>query len=100
MFSSIGVLVGVLLLISSHIAAGDLVVQSERLRKFKGCTAPQQKQIVEAWNEATKVAHTVKSTIDFSHYAESEFLGGEDRSKYAQDDIRGWFTFFLKEVGI
>lgn len=96
MISYSGLLAGVLSLISSHIVAADLVVQSERLRNFQGCTESQQKQITEAWHEAVKIAHLVKDDINFSWYAERDFFGSEGNSGLAQDDIRGPFEISPK----
>ena len=47
-------------------ASGQLVVQSEKLLGFEGCDPSQQRQIVEAWHDAMKIADVVyKAGVNF-----------------------------------
>lgn len=47
-------------------AFGQIVVQSEKLVGFDACGASQQRQIVEAWHDAMKIADVVyKAGVNF-----------------------------------
>ena len=73
-----------------HLALGDsIVVQSEKLRNFQGCTATQQKQIISAWYEAMSMVAYVKYDLDFELYAEVDFFGPLANTASAQKNIRG-----------
>lgn len=68
-----------------HVAADtQLIVQSESLRNFKGCTAEQESQIYSAWNEAMDLAKEAYRWISSgSGHAKRDFFGADD---YVDDD--------------
>jgi hypothetical protein len=72
-----------------YTAADQLIVQSERLRNFHGCSSEQQLQIRSAWWEAVNIAKTVRNRINFDHYAENDYFGRPSLNENFRDDIKG-----------
>lgn len=64
-------------------AADPLIIQSERLRNFKGCSAVQQNQIYSAWDEAMDIANEAYRWRKYSSHAKRDFFGADD---YVDED--------------
>lgn len=74
-------------------AFGDVTVQAEKLVDFKGCTGPQQQEIIDAWDSAMDIAYVSSGKINWDYHAATDFLGWEGRNKNHQNTIKGKFRF-------
>ena len=61
----------------------QLIIQSESLWNFEGCTPEQQNQIYNAWNEAIDVATEANRWIGYSSHVKRDLFGGDN---YVDDD--------------
>jgi len=80
----IGFLAALVSIFVINVATADpLIVQSESLRNFMGCSAEQQNQIYSAWDEAIDLAKEAYGWMDVSSLAKRDFFGYGD---YVDDD--------------
>lgn len=78
-------LTALLCFLNLRLTIGDkIVVQSEKLRNFQGCTEPQQSQIVMAWYEAMSIVTFVRYQLNFNEYAEVDYFGPSENTASAQ----------------
>ena len=65
-----------------------VVVDSVRLFGWEKCSASQQKQINQAWQDAMDIAYYVYYNIDFNAYPEIQFFGPPSLNKNDQSNIK------------